>query len=271
MVELSLLGLVVAGYAGSVYWTSYIRALGQAADHCQNQRQDLAMNRLKRAVLLPPHGRLVDHWALCLNFQSYLYIQQNQPDWAEKRLKLIERRSGICEAVRSLCFYRRAEINDLKGFPNEARACREQAQERFEAGKEELESRQLWKPLALMLYGTGDYKGAVDALDHLLRKEWSAPLLFLRWLSLEHAEVPKAVRLSSCREALKYETLPARRACLLAAAAEMEEEESPESALEAAQACLEEQSRLRDAARADITAVARRARLGALGRLNRES
>ena len=270
MIELGLLGLAAAGYAGSLYWNSYLRAIGLAVDDCSANRQDLAMNRLKMAILLPPIGRLVDHWALCLNFQSYLYIKQKQPDWAEKRLQLIERRPGICEAVRSLCFYRMAEINDLLGFPKEALACRQQALERFEAAQGELDSKALWKPLALVLYGTGDYAGAAEALERLLKQEWSAPILYLRWLSLENAGASRERRLAACREALKFETLPERRIYLLASAAEKELRSSPESALEALRACFEEQRKLGSSG-PQMTEAATCIELEALSRLNRIS
>lgn len=268
MIEIGLLGVAVAGYAGSVYWTSYLRALGQAADYCHQNRLDLALGRLKRALLVPPVGKLVDHWALCLNFQAYLYIQRNQLEWAEKALELIRRRRGVSPAVQSLCFYRQAEIYDKKGLPNEAKASRHQAEERLTAEIEALKSSGIWKPIALLHYGTGYFEQALEGLDRWLQEEWTGALLFLRWLCLEESGASKEQSMTACREALRWEDNPVRRTCLLALASVYEED--PESAIRASDQCLKEQKKLGVKANPELTALALSGRLVALSRLDHE-
>jgi tetratricopeptide (TPR) repeat protein len=270
VIELGILGVAAAGYLGSFYWSSYLRAIGKASDDCRRGRPDLAMRRLKAAVLVPPVGKLVDHWALCLNFQAYLFTQQNQSRLAEKRLALIRKRPGVTQGVKCLCFFRTAEIKEAKGLLAEAKACRRHAQEIFESETAELERRRLWSAIALTFYGTGDYSLAVGALDQLLKHESSAPILHLKLICLEYTGADRKYKLQTCREALKRAKTPVRRASLLALASAFEVPEEPESALEAARACLEIQERLGRKADTENTVIALMSRLRAWGRLGRQ-
>jgi tetratricopeptide (TPR) repeat protein len=264
---MGILGVAAAGCLGSFYWNSYLRALGKAADHYREGRPDLAMRRLQAAVLIPPVGKLVDHWALCLNFQTFLYIQQNQFRQAEKRLELIRRRPGVSAGVKSLCFLRLAEINAARGLANEASACRRQALEIFDAEIENLEQRGLWKAITLNLYGTGDYEMTLKTLDRLLKHERSGPLLYLKWVCLAHSSADQRAILIACREALPLVKVPFRRANLLAVACHLERE--PESVLEAGRACLKEQEHLGREAVPEVTKTALSGSLKALALLRR--
>ena len=263
--------MIAAGYVGSFYWSSYLRALGKAADDSQNGCPDRALQRLKSVVALPPVGKLVDHWALCRNFQAYLHIKLNQLDLAEESLDAIRQRSGVTRGVRGLGYFRSAELYDKNGLSQQAEAFREQALEVFQSETEALGRQKLWRPIVLILYGTGYYRLAVKAIDELLKIDRSPSLLYLRACCLERSGANRKISLAACREALQHADSPVRRASLLSSACTLEVKDRPESALEAGRVCLELQEKLGRAADSDVTKMAHFGRLCAWARLGKEN
>jgi hypothetical protein len=222
LIELSLLGIAALGYAGSFFLTRHERAIINAAAVLPNSQFEKARKELKLALALPAFPWDRERWALCTNLLAFVERKLGNEESAQALIQEVLDSHNVAPPIRGLIYSRVAEAKEQADLPLEAIAYQRQVEEMYEAGRETLEKLSLWKSLAFYFYGTDANELAYHCFERVVQKEWTGPLLFLRWLCLSRTKAPTEQILKINRVAYTYAQSSLQRACLLLDSAERE-------------------------------------------------